>query len=91
MPPVVSAAALVISSAVASGRRIVLGNGFAKWCVVTGNARPSDVITGASFSIAATGPASSVADMTTIYRSSRNAFAISQVSARPKSAFSERS
>ena len=52
--------------------------------------RPSEVTTGAS-SIAATGPASSVADVTSICRSGRNACRTSHVSARPRSAFRERS
>jgi hypothetical protein len=59
--------------------------------VSTGKARPSDEIRGALSSISATGPASSVADITRMRRSGRSAPRASHVSARPRSALRERS
>ena len=59
--------------------------------VSTGKARPSAVITGASSISAATGPASSVADMTRRRRSGRSAPRTSSASARPRSAWRARS
>ena len=88
--PSVSARARSTRSATACSIRAPRASGRSSQRVSTGNIRPWDVIRGASIS-AATGPASSVADIATSIRSSRSAPAISRHSASPKSAFSERS
>ena len=78
-------------SAVAASSRAPLASGASRQRMSTGWARPRAVITGASPISAATGPASSVADITNSARSSRSAPASSRHSASPRSALSERS
>ena len=83
-PGAVSSACNTRSATACSNRCLPTGRS-SQWGV-TGKLRPSEVTTGACIR-AATGAASSVADMATINRSSRNASATSRQSARPRSAF----
>ncbi len=78
--------AAVAASSRSSGRR-----GRSSQRVSIGKARPSAVKTGAPSISAATGSASSVADMTRSRRSGRSAARASSASASPRSAFSARS
>ena len=89
-PSAVSDTACRIRSAIAGSRRIG-PSGLGSQRVSTGKARPAEVITGASPIRAATGAASSVADITITTSSSRRAARTSSARASPRSAFSERS
>ena len=86
----VSASASAMNCAAWRIRGAPAGAGRGSQRVSTGKARPSERMTGAS-SRAATGSASSVADITTMARSGRSAARASHASARPRSAFRLRS
>ncbi len=88
-PPSVCRSAVITRSATASSKRgpwpAPADHGRSSHRVSTGNARPSAVRTGASPISAATGAASSVADIASRRRSGRSAARISSASARPRS------
>ena len=81
----------IASAAASATPRARSGGGASAQRVSTGWARPWEVTTGASSISAATGPASSVADITSTRRSGRSAPRASQASASARSASSERS
>ncbi len=85
-PPVVSCTACATSPAIIAGKRRLASGLRASQRVSTAKVRPSDVMRGASPIRAATGAASSVADIAIITKSSRSAPRISRARARPKSA-----
>lgn len=89
--PGASSSACRTNPAIAASQRTSRDNCRGSQTVSTGNARPSAVIRGASPISAATGAASSVADIGSSTRSGRRAPRMSSAKARPRSAFSERS